>query len=146
MVRGVLLLSMSVAAFAQRPSPGLMVGVPVSAVCESESLGRFGSANVCTRRYVVGPSVEAKLPGALSLDFAALFTPVRMQGGSRAAAGYPAFSTQRSGTSLGVPDTPEVPAAAPACLAFPGDRTGLSARIIRRAKHDHHGIRCTIAR
>jgi hypothetical protein len=70
----------------------------MSAVCASESLGRFGGANVCADRYVVGPAVEAELAGALSLDAAALFTRVQMQGSARAAAVYPFFSTQRSGT------------------------------------------------
>ena len=99
----VVVLSMSIAAYAERPSPGLKVGVPISVVCASESLGSLGSANVCADRYVVGPAVEVGLLRGLSLDVAALFTPVQLQGGARSAAGYPSFSTQRSGTAWEFP-------------------------------------------
>ena len=70
-LRSLLFLCLSVAAGAQRPSPGLKVGVPVAAVCASESSGRFGSANVCSDRYVIGPSMAVEIAGRLSLDFSA---------------------------------------------------------------------------
>jgi hypothetical protein len=103
MMRWGVVLLISTVAYAQRPSPGLKIGVPISAVCASENLGRFGSANVCAERYVVGPAIEIEFPRGLSLDFAALFTRVRLQGGARAAAIYPSFSTQRSGTAWELP-------------------------------------------
>jgi hypothetical protein len=101
------LLSMSITAYCQRPSPGLKVGVPISSVCVSENLGGLGSANVCADRYVVGPAVQIELLGGLSLDLAALYTRVQMQGGARSAAVYPSFSTQRSGTAWEYPILPK---------------------------------------
>lgn len=103
MLRSILFLSLSVAACAQRPSPGLKVGIPVSAVCASESNGRFGSANVCADRYVLGPSMELNMAGPLSLDFSALFMRMQMEGSARPASIYPSFSTRRTGTAWEFP-------------------------------------------
>lgn len=103
MLRSLLFLCLSVAACAQRPSPGLKVGVPVSAICASEGSGRFGSANVCAERYVIGPSMEVEIAGPLSLDFSALFTRMQLQGSARPASIYPSFSTQRTGTAWEFP-------------------------------------------
>ena len=103
MLRSLLLLCLSVAASAQRPSPGVKVGVPVSAVCASENTGRFGSANVCADRYLIGPSMEVEIAGPLSLDFSALFTRMQLQGSVRAVSIYPFFSTQRTGTAWEFP-------------------------------------------
>jgi hypothetical protein len=103
MARSLLFLFLSVAAYAQRPSPGLKVGVPVSAVCVAESRTRFGSANVCADRYLIGPAIAVEIAGPLSLDFAALFTRMQLQGGVRPASIYPSFSTQRDGTSWEFP-------------------------------------------
>jgi hypothetical protein len=103
MFRSLFFLFLSIAAWAQRPSPGLKVGVPVSAVCASESSGRFGSANVCADRYVIGPSMELDIAGPLSLDFSALFTRMRLQGSARPVSIYPSFSTQRTATAWEFP-------------------------------------------
>ena len=93
-----ILLSVSISASAERPSFGLKVGVPVSAVCEAESGGSAGSANSCADRYVLGPAVQIDVIGNLSVDVAALFTRLQLQGAARSVVG-PSFSTERSGTA-----------------------------------------------
>ena len=103
MPRAFVFLCLAVAAYAQRPSLGLKVGVPISAVCASEGSGRFGSANVCADRYLIGPSMEAEITGPLSLDVSALFARTQLQGSARPVTIYPSFSTQRTGTTWEFP-------------------------------------------
>jgi len=105
-VRLVLFLSVASTALAERPSFGVKVGVPVSAVCQAENLGSIGSANSCADRYVIGPAVQIYILPRLSLDISALFTTVQLQGGARLP-NTAAFSTQRNGTLWEFPIVPK---------------------------------------
>ena len=97
-----LVLLLSIAAYAQRPTFGVKVGIPVSAVCEAESLGSAGSANSCADRYVVGPALMIYVIGGFSVDLAALYSRVQLQGAARSTLG-PSFSIQRSGSAWEFP-------------------------------------------
>jgi hypothetical protein len=101
-----LLLLLPIAAYAERPSIGMKVGVTVSGVCESQSLGAQGSANACADRHLVGPAVQFDITHSLFLDVAALYTRLQLQGGARSTVG-PSFSTQRTGNAWEFPILPK---------------------------------------
>lgn len=71
-----LLLLVSTAAWSQVLSFGLKVGAPVTDVVKSESW-KYGSYDPSSGRYLLGPMVEVHLPFRLSVEFDALYRPVK---------------------------------------------------------------------
>jgi hypothetical protein len=71
-----LLLVTSISAFSQRVSFGLKAGAPATELIDAQP-GAFFNYSSVTNRYLVGPTVEAKLPLGLAVEFDAIYRHFR---------------------------------------------------------------------
>lgn len=86
----------SICAFSQPFSFGVRGGVPLTDFVSAASAGRF-SFTSSTNRYIIGPTVELRLPFGLGVEFNALYRRLHYDGQSLS---IDTFSTSRTTGNL----------------------------------------------
>jgi opacity protein-like surface antigen len=85
MIKTILFIFVSAAAaFSQPIGFGLKVGLPLTEAFNT-SAGPAGSYTSDTKRYIIGPQIELRLPAGLGIEFDALYTKLNFSSVSGAA-------------------------------------------------------------